>query len=127
VLYDPDDRSDVRIDHSNEGMVESFVGGIPDSMKQAIQAAGAGAGDAVADIMKQSATDPEALLRSMRGGGDIAAQFRAQLNPTGAQPAAAAPAAQDPVAQLAALADLRDRGVLTDEEFTAQKKRILGE
>jgi Short C-terminal domain len=125
VLYDPNDHSDVRIDHSNEGMVENAIGGIPDSMKQAIQAAGAG--DAVADIMKQVATDPEALLKSMRGGGDIAAQFRAQLNPIGAQPAAAAPATQDPVAQLAALADLRDRGVLTNEEFTAQKKRILGE
>lgn len=32
----------------------------------------------------------------------------------------------DPADQLAKLADLRDRGVLTDEEFAAQKARILG-
>jgi hypothetical protein len=38
-----------------------------------------------------------------------------------------APAGADPVDQLEKLADLRDRGVLTDEEFRAQKARILGE
>jgi hypothetical protein len=38
---------------------------------------------------------------------------------------AAAPAA-DPVAQLKELAALRDQGVLTDEEFAAQKAKILG-
>jgi putative oligomerization/nucleic acid binding protein len=38
----------------------------------------------------------------------------------------AQPAAPDPAAQLTQLAALRDQGVLTDEEFTAQKSRILG-
>ncbi|MDP9340611.1 MAG: SHOCT domain-containing protein [Actinomycetota bacterium] len=33
----------------------------------------------------------------------------------------------DLVDTLTRLADLHDRGVLTDEEFQAQKKRILGE
>ncbi|WP_432067257.1 SHOCT domain-containing protein [Streptomyces sp. C10-9-1] len=32
----------------------------------------------------------------------------------------------DRVSQLTALAELRDRGVLTDEEFAAEKRRILG-
>jgi hypothetical protein len=44
-----------------------------------------------------------------------------------AQPAAgesAAPA--DPIAQLKELATLREQGMLTEEEFTAQKARILG-
>ena len=36
-----------------------------------------------------------------------------------------APAAADPVAQLKDLADLKAQGVLTDEEFAAQKARIL--
>lgn len=40
--------------------------------------------------------------------------------------AAPAPAAADPVAQLKELAALRDQGVLTDEEFAAQKARLLG-
>jgi hypothetical protein len=39
-------------------------------------------------------------------------------------PPAAAPAA-DPIQQLKDLAALRDQGVLTDEEFAAQKARIL--
>jgi hypothetical protein len=37
----------------------------------------------------------------------------------------AAPAA-DPVAQLKELADLKAQGVLTEEEFAAQKAKILG-
>jgi len=36
------------------------------------------------------------------------------------------PAAPDPVAELRQLAQLRDEGILTDEEFTAQKRRLLG-
>jgi hypothetical protein len=38
---------------------------------------------------------------------------------------AAAPAA-DPVTQLKELAELKQQGILTDEEFAAQKARILG-
>jgi len=44
-----------------------------------------------------------------------------------AEPAPAAPApAADPIAQLKELGELRDSGVLTDEEFAAQKAKILG-
>ena len=43
------------------------------------------------------------------------------------EPVQAAPAAPaDPVAQLKELAELRDSGVLTDEEFAAQKAKLLG-
>ncbi len=41
------------------------------------------------------------------------------------QQASAAPAA-DPIQQLKELGELRDSGVLTDEEFAAQKAKILG-
>jgi hypothetical protein len=41
-------------------------------------------------------------------------------------PGAARPAAPDPVAELERLGSLRERGLLTDEEFTAAKARILG-
>jgi Short C-terminal domain len=41
-------------------------------------------------------------------------------------PPQAAPAAADPVQQLKELGELRDKGVLTDEEFAAQKAKILG-
>jgi len=39
-------------------------------------------------------------------------------------PAAAAPA--DPIAQLKELGSLHEQGILTDEEFAAQKAKILG-
>ena len=45
--------------------------------------------------------------------------------PQYAQPAPA-PAAPDPIEQLTQLAALKDQGILTEEEFAAQKARILG-
>ena len=42
-----------------------------------------------------------------------------------APPAAAAPPA-DPIQQLKELGELRDKGVLTEEEFAAQKAKLLG-
>jgi len=43
------------------------------------------------------------------------------------QAAAGEPAAPaDPIAQLKELAALKDQGILTEEEFSAQKARILG-
>jgi putative oligomerization/nucleic acid binding protein len=39
-------------------------------------------------------------------------------------PPAAAPA-QDPLAQLKELGELKDQGILTEEEFAQQKQRIL--
>ena len=45
--------------------------------------------------------------------------------PPAPAPAAAAPAA-DPIAQLKQLAELKQQGILTDEEFAAQKAKILG-
>jgi membrane protease subunit (stomatin/prohibitin family) len=35
------------------------------------------------------------------------------------------PAAPDPIAQLKELGELRDKGVLTEEEFQAQKAKVL--
>ncbi len=57
-----------------------------------------------------------------------AAQQQAQAAPEPAPAPAAAPAATapDPVAQLTQLAALRDSGALTEEEFEAQKAKILG-
>lgn len=47
--------------------------------------------------------------------------------PPPAAPAAPAPAAPvDVVGQLKGLAELRDQGILTEEEFAAQKAKILG-
>ena len=45
--------------------------------------------------------------------------------PQYAQPAPV-PAAPDPIEQLTKLAALKDQGILTEEEFAAQKAKILG-
>lgn len=54
---------------------------------------------------------------------------QAQAAPAPVAPAPApepAPAADDSMAQLQKLADLHKAGVLTDEEFSASKAKILG-
>jgi hypothetical protein len=59
-----------------------------------------------------------------------AARAAPQEAPPPAEPAAApAPSAgptPDAIEQLKELADLKDQGVLTEEEFAAQKAKILG-
>jgi Short C-terminal domain len=61
------------------------------------------------------------------GEQDAAAYEQQQPEPTYAAPAPApaAPAA-DPIEQLKELAALKEQGILTDEEFAAQKAKILG-
>jgi len=41
-------------------------------------------------------------------------------------PAQAAPAQQDDMAEIQQLAAMKDQGILTEEEFQAKKKQILG-
>ena len=43
-----------------------------------------------------------------------------------AQPAPAAPPVDDQLTRLKQLGDLRDQGILSNEEFEAQKRKILG-
>jgi putative oligomerization/nucleic acid binding protein len=50
----------------------------------------------------------------------------AYLHNVPAEPQAAAPPEDPTIAQLKELAELRRQGVLTDEEFAAQKARLLG-
>jgi hypothetical protein len=64
---------------------------------------------------------------SRRQAGRWAAQDNQQQAPPPPQQAPAAQPGEDPViAQLKDLADLKAQGVLTDAEFEAQKRRILG-
>ncbi len=58
-------------------------------------------------------------------------QYYQQPAPVPSAPARRAPAAsaggEDPIALLKDLADLKAQGILTDQEFAAQKARILGQ
>ena len=42
------------------------------------------------------------------------------------EPAAPPPSPADPIEQLKELAELKNQGILTEEEFAAQKAKILG-
>ena len=50
----------------------------------------------------------------------------AQAAPAAAAPVAAADEEHDDIAALTQLAQLHSQGILTDEEFTAKKAKILG-
>ena len=52
--------------------------------------------------------------------------YQEQAPPPQAAPAPAAPAEPDYVAELQQLAQLRDSGVITAEDFEAKKKQLLG-
>jgi hypothetical protein len=52
-------------------------------------------------------------------------QQQAYAAPPPPAPGTAAPASEDVIAQLERLGKLRDDGVLTDAEFSAQKARLL--
>jgi Short C-terminal domain len=122
-VFDPDDHSKIVVDQSTEGYVQAALEGAV-ATSPALSANPALAGS-LGDLMQQALADPAAFQQKMRE------QSAAGIDPlTGqsfAQPAPAQAAAADPVDQLEKLADLRDRGVLTPEEFEAQKRRILGE
>jgi putative oligomerization/nucleic acid binding protein len=59
-----------------------------------------------------------------QGGYAEPAQQEPQYEP--APPPPAAPQAADPIEQLKELAALKAQGILTEEEFAAQKAKILG-
>jgi hypothetical protein len=70
--------------------------------------------------------DRPGLIGTMAGTAVVVGLSRRQ-QPSSEQAAAGRPAAPaDPVAQLKELAALKEQGLLTDEEFTAQKALILG-
>lgn len=52
--------------------------------------------------------------------------YEQQVPQQPAQPVAPASSESDVITQLQQLSELRDAGVLTEEEFAAQKARILG-
>lgn len=89
------------------------IGGKPYKFAIPIDAAGQG----VIDAICKAGAGPTVMI-----GGTHLQDLLAQA---GAPVAAAAPAAPDPTERLTQLAKLRDGGVLTEEEFSAQKAKIL--
>lgn len=80
----------------------------------------------VAEMIRNAIADPNAFRAQMlQRGAEMQQQAMAAMQ--AAQPQPAAPGAPDPVDRLERLAALKDRNLITDEEFEQQKRRILGE
>ena len=120
MLYDPSDHTRVAIDHSSQGQVIQALSHMSPEMQAALGSVGGGSAQ---DLVEEAMADPEAFREKMRAGrsGPVVIVAGQQMSGT---PAAVPP--MSPTDEIAKLADLRDRGALTDAEFQAQKKRVLG-
>lgn len=119
VLYDPNDHSKVVVDHSAAGQATMVAGTMSSTAKARMERIG---GEPAEDLITEAMTDPAAFREKMQERAtQLAADSTANV---GGVPGAAAPV--DPADEIAKLAELRDRGALTDAEFQAQKKKILG-
>jgi hypothetical protein len=145
VLYDPADHDKVVVDYESDARATMENAAALRSAAQSPAAKpaerGSGFADDVTTFGKPPAAVTETLAAIMRAteSGDQAeverlkAEFtqRAPGDPGTADqgvvggPSANAPS--DPLERLQKLADLHDRGVLTDAEFAAEKAKILSE
>jgi hypothetical protein len=147
VLYDPSKRDKVVIDHSEAGQeatVKAFTDRALQPTIDRARASGTEAGAATADglaqvmasgVLSNFSRDPAKRAEQREKVKQMMADAQAAhgVAPTnlivGGQPVypgqlGGGSSAAD---QLTKLADLRDRGVLSDAEFETQKRKLLGE
>jgi hypothetical protein len=81
----------------------------------------------LADILQQATQDPEGLRARLLAQAQGSGASAFVVTEAGVAPLSSAVGQQTDVAdQLSKLADLHDRGVLTDAEFEAEKQKLLG-
>ena len=126
VLYDPKDHSRVQLDHrpAVDTAVDAITSARPDLAGAQVM------GMPMGDVIRQAMADPNAFrAEMMRRGAQM--QQQAYEAAQAAQAAQAVPTtpppSSDPIDRLERLAALKERGLLTDEEFEQQKRKILGE
>jgi Short C-terminal domain len=144
VLYDPSDHKKVMIDNSEAAQAGLLEQGINDRLQGQIDRARERGSERVADGLAQlkasgllanydyknpaKATEQREQIKKMMLDAQAAHGLPASNLIVGGQPVfggqQGAPSTADELTKLAAL---RDRGVLTDAEFEAQKKKLLGE
>lgn len=146
VLYDPSDHGKVVIDHSEAAQEATVQATIDQRMQPVIERAresGTAAGEATAEGMQQVlasgmltkfSRDPaqraaqRAEIRKVMTDAQIAHGVRPTNLIVNGQPVyGGQPAPPTTADELTKLASLRDRGVLTEAEFDAQKRKLLGE
>lgn len=114
VLYDPKDHGRVELDQrptaTADAAIEAITKARPDLTGAQVM------GMPMSDVIRQAIADPNGFRDQMIARG-------AQMQ----QQAMAAMPGNDPVDRLERLAALKERGLITDEEFEQQKRRILGE
>ena len=90
---------------------------------------GAIGGGSLADILQQAATDPEGFRQRLRAQAPGSGGSAFVVTPDGLTPLGTPTRrpSTDVADTLTKLADLHDRGALTDDEFAAEKAKILGE
>ena len=99
------------------GTATAVVGGVSSHNAKKNQAA------ADQQAVNQAAVDSEQQLAAMQAQVD---ELKAEQAPTATAPAGAGGIADETMSELKKLADLKSAGILTDEEFSAAKARILG-
>ena len=77
-------------------------------------------------VARRTARRTSRRQMAMYGGQQQEQYYDDEPEPQYQAPPPPEPAQQDYAAELQKLAQLRDAGVLTDEEFEAKKKQILG-
>jgi hypothetical protein len=128
VLYDPNDHSKLVIDHGPEGDATTLAAAnLSPEAKAALERVSGKSREALQQAMamrvrqeqSERAKNPGAVATPT--AGIAGAQGGAWINgkPMGASK-------PDPADEIAKLAELRDKGALTDSEFQAQKKKVLG-
>lgn len=130
VLYDPKDHGRVELDQRPAATADAAIDAITNARPDL---AGAQVlGMPMTDMIRQAIADPNAFrAQMMRRSAEMQQQAMTAMQAAQAQAAqahaAAVPPSDDPVDRLERLAALKDRGLITDEEFAQQKRRILGE
>jgi uncharacterized membrane protein YdbT with pleckstrin-like domain len=104
--------NDVRF---RQGIIERIVG----AGDLVIESAGTRGQEVFSDIR-----NPEAMQRTIYERAEVREHPVAPAPPPPAAPVASTPGTAE---ELSRLAELRDRGVLTEEEFQAQKARLLAD
>lgn len=117
VIYDPKDHGRIELDHPSaaETAIDAVTASRPDLAGASVM------GMPMGDVIRQAMADPGGFrTEMMRRAAEMQEQALQAMPPQ-------APARdQDVLDRLERLAALKDRGVLTDDEFEQQKRRILG-
>jgi hypothetical protein len=105
VIYDPEDHDDLMLDEAGA----TYSPGLRPDQEESIR---------VAREMATAGRSPQEISAAVDA-------IRAKAGQPPAQVIGGPTSPPDPVDQLSRLADLHTRGLLTDEEFTAAKARLL--